>query len=103
MLRQRTPRVRPADSSYPGYPLTAVSSFQQACSSQAIGEHREILRSADGEPIRQMGDGTCGIKLAQMADRSLRFLHAVRKRMARCRDADDGQEARHMLERLLRP
>ena len=66
------------------------------------GEHREILRPADGEPIRKIRNAERRITLVQLGDRSLRFVRSVRKRMARRHDADDHQEDRHLPERLLR-
>ena len=41
-------------------------SFGQTCSSQAIGECGEILRSMNREPILEVGDAQRGIELAQV-------------------------------------
>src|SRR5215470_7698223 len=61
--------------------------------SQAIGEGREILRSADGKPIRKIGQAQGGIELPQMIHCPLGLRLMAHKRMARRDHAHGHQEA----------
>jgi hypothetical protein len=80
-----------------------VLSFRQPSPSQAVCERGEIFRSADREPILEIGDTQGGIQLAQMVHRTPRFVRSAGKRMACRDDADHHQEGRQIPECLLRP
>jgi hypothetical protein len=83
-----------------GLMLGAITppSLRQPCSSQAVCERGEVFRSADREPIREIGDAQRGIELAQMVHRAPRLVHSAGKRMACRDDAGRDQEARQILD-----
>jgi hypothetical protein len=70
------------------------ASLRQPRLPQPIREGREVLRPADREPIREIGDAQRGVELAQILHRAPRLVWPARERMARRDDTDDHQEAR---------
>src|SRR6516225_2130743 len=78
-------------------------SLRQPRLPQTIRECREVLRAADREPIREIGDAQRGVEFAQMLHRAQGLVRPARERMARRNDADDHQEARQLPEGFLRP
>src|SRR5690349_452732 len=72
------------------------SSLRQTCLTQAIREDGNVLRPADRQPIREIGDAEGGIELAQVVRRTLRLVGPSGTRMAGSHDGDHHQKTRQV-------